>query len=220
MELHVDLGVMTLIVVMANALGAGMAIPQAVRLIRGRRTDGVSTVWAAMSIAVNSWWLAYGVGTGDPAIVPVAAVSVAAYGAVAVALARFCPGRSPADLVAPLVAATTVGVIPLLALQVGGWPATGIALGAIYGVQLSPAVIKVYRSADVGGVSAATWMLAWSEAVSWGIYGVAKGDAGLTAFGVTGFAVSTAILARLVSHPTARPGRSRPATSSRLQPVA
>jgi uncharacterized protein with PQ loop repeat len=192
-----NLSVMTLVAAGANVLGASMAIPQATRLIRHRRVEGVSAVWAAMSITVNVWWVAYAVGAGEWAIMPVAVISVAAYSAVAMALARYSPARPRAGVTSPLLAAAAIGSLPLLALTVGGWPVAGVVLGMIYGIQMLPAVIIVYRSHDLTGVSAATWTMAWSEALLWGIYGVAGRDPGLLSFGAAGLVVSTAILVRL-----------------------
>jgi uncharacterized protein with PQ loop repeat len=197
MSLQLDPSLVNLVAVGANVLGAAMAIPQAVRLARHRRVDGVSANWAAMSIVVNAWWLAYALGTGELAIVPVAAISLVAYAAVAIALARFGGGPGSAGPAGPLLAAGTIGALPLLAFGLGAWPATGVVLGALYGIQLSPAVVTVYRSPDLRGVSTATWTIAWSEALLWGVYGLARLDPGLIAFGATGLVVSSAILARL-----------------------
>ncbi len=73
-------------------------------------------------------------------------------------------------------------------------------------MQLSPAVVAVYRAPDVSGVSAATWGIAFAEAALWGIYGLARLDAGLITLAVTGLVMSALVLARLLLR---RPRRQR-----------
>ena len=52
--------VVNALVVSATVLGSGMALPQARQLARTRSTDGVSPTWVGVSLALNGWWLAYG----------------------------------------------------------------------------------------------------------------------------------------------------------------
>lgn len=202
------LDLLTLVVVAANVLGSAMALPQAVKLVRSRRVDGVSPTWAAVSATVNAWWAAYGIGVGDLGIVPVSAVSVMAYLAIAFALLRY--GTAPRRRTIATMAATSaaVALVPILALVLDGWTAAGVALGALYGIQLSPAVVAVYRAPDVSGVSTATWGLAFAEAALWGVYGIARLDAGLVTLAGTGLLMSTLVLVRLVLR---RPRRADPA---------
>jgi hypothetical protein len=104
-----------------------------------------------------------------------------------------------------LITAGAVTTVPVLAWAIGGWIIAGVALGALYGVQLSPAVAAVYRTADVSGVSLATWVLAAAEAALWGIYGTATLDIGLLTLAGTGVFMSCLVLARLFIR---RPRRS------------
>ena len=203
---------MTYVVIAANLLGAAMAVPQARKLMRNRSIDGVSVTWAAMSAAVNAWWGVYAYGVGDWSILPVSVVSVLAYLVIAVAIVRLTP--IPAlRLIAPAFAAVVaISAIPAIALVVDGWVSAGIALGALYGIQLSPAVVTVYRSVDVSGVSLATWVIAFAEASMWGAYGIANLDVGLMALATTGLFMSTLVLVRLfvrrprrAFHPAAAP---------------
>lgn len=206
-----------LIVVAANVLGAAMSLPQAARLIRTRAVAGVSLTWAAMSVVINLWWLAYGVGAGNLAIVPVAVVSAGGYLVIIVALLAFGGAAARHSSVAPVLG---VAALPAAGLVLGGWAVTGIVLGVGYGVQLAPAVAAALRTRDPHGISAGTWALALIEALLWGIYGAPRGDAGLTALAVTGVVMSSVVLFRLgqtkVHQGAARGrrvagGRSRPA---------
>lgn len=192
-----SISTMTLVVIAANLLGAAMAVPQARKLLQTRRVDGVSITWALVSACVNLWWGLYGLGIRDLSIVPVSVVSVIAYVTITVAVIRFsaAPAR---ELLRPAIAVViVVTTIPVLALVLGGWLAAGIVLGALYGVQLSPAVAGVYRAADVSGVSLATWVIAFGEAALWGVYGFSHLDVGLLTLAGTGLLMSSLVLARL-----------------------
>lgn len=187
---------MLLVVAIANAIGATMVVPQARQLLQTRNTAGVSPEWAAMGASINLWWALYGAGIRDWAIIPVSLISVMVYTSVAYALLQYselgCRG-----ILRRLTVGATVGLIPLAVLAVAGWPATGVALGTLYAVQLTPAVATAYRAVDVSGVSATTWSFTLVEALLWGGYAVPARDLGLTALAITGVTMSTLVLVRL-----------------------
>ena len=197
---------LTLVVIAANVLGAAMAVPQALKMRRDRRVDGVSAAWAGTSATVNAWWGVYGIGVRDWGIVPVSLVSVIAYLTIAVTLVRYTRGSGWIAARSMVGATVAIGLIPLAVVLLDGWATAGIVLGALYGVQLSPAVVAVYRASDVSGVSLATWVIAFVEAVLWGVYGVAAVDPGLMALATTGIFMSTLVLVRLVVRRPRRAG--------------
>ena len=188
---------MTLVVIAANVLGASMAVPQARKILRSRSAEGVSVSWAAISATVNAGWGVYGIGVGDWSIVPVSLVSVLAYLVIAVAVVRLSPVPATRTILSASASAVAIGTVPTLAYLFDGWATAGLVLGALYGIQLSPAVVTVYRSVDVGGVSLATWLIAFVEAVLWGVYGFAQIDLGLLALATTGVFMSSLVLIRL-----------------------
>ena len=201
-----DSALLVVVLVVANVLGGAMAIPQAHKLLRTRSTEGISATWAAIGATVNAWWGVYGLAVGDVGIVPVSIVSVMVYVLIASVIVRTSSASRTR------IAATTVGssaaisVVPLVALGLDGWLTAGIALGALYGVQLSPAVVAVYRSIDVSGVALATWVIALFEAALWGVYGMARLDMGILTLAVTGVLMSALVLGRLVvRRPRRRP---------------
>ena len=110
------------VVALANILGGAVAIPQATRLIRHRKVDGVSTLWAGSSVGINLWWIAYGLGAGDSswAIIPVGVISTVAYVLISVNLVRFS-SRPRASIVASLIVPAMIGVaLPVPAFVLGG----------------------------------------------------------------------------------------------------
>lgn len=185
---------LNLLVVVATVLGSWMALPQTRHLVRTRRVEGVSAVWIGVSLALNSWWLVYGVVAGVWAIVPVSAISLALYGAMGFVYLGTV-GRSA--LPAMTAGAFGLGMIPLPFLVVGGWTLAAVAIGFAYGVQLLPAVVAACRTRDLAGVAAPTWLIAWAEAALWLVYGLGVGDLALTSAGLVGATMASIILARL-----------------------
>lgn len=184
----------TIMIVIANIMGAGMAYPQASKLIRTGNTQGVSGVWAGVSITMNVWWLAYGLANGLWGLVPVSAVATVLYAAIIVAYVR-SSGRGSLGGVA--LGALVLGMAPAPFLALGGWTLAGLAIGLCYGMQLVPAVVATCRTRDLRGVAPSTWLMAWVESVIWLAYGLFVVDAALLAGGITGAAMSSIIVGRL-----------------------
>ncbi len=184
------------IVLCATVLGSGMAFPQARKIARTGRVEGVSAAWAGVSAALNTWWLIYGISEGVWAVVPVSALSLTLYLAIGALIVRHA-GRS--SLGAMVGGALALGAVPLPFLLVGGWQIAGTVVGLCYGLQLLPAVIEAYRSRDVSGVSVGTWVIALVEAGLWLVYGLAVGDPALIAGGASGVGMAALILVRLLA---------------------
>jgi len=185
---------LTTLLILANVFGATMALPQAMRLLRTGRCDGVSGGWAGLSLAMNLWWLSYGLALGLWSLVPVSAIAAALYLVIVVTWIRL-RGRVALREVALGFA---VGLFPVPFLLGGGWSVAGLAIGVGYGVQLAPAVVATFRTHELHGVAAGTWLMAWVEAAIWLLYGLTLADGALVIGGASGAALSTAVLARLV----------------------
>jgi uncharacterized protein with PQ loop repeat len=185
---------LTLIVVIATVLGSWMAFPQARRIARTRRVDGVSSAWIGESLAINGWWLTYGLVVGVWALVPVSIVSLLLYGVMGWFFVRSV-GRPALPGLA--LGVFGLGMVPLPFLIVGGWGLAGVAVGLSYGVQLLPAVVASLRTSVLTGVSSATWIIAFVEAALWLVYGLGVGDVALTLAGAVGMACASVIVARL-----------------------
>lgn len=180
--------------VLANVLGALMALPQAWRLARSGRVEGVSVVWAAVSVGVNGWWIGYALAVDALAIIPVSVLSVLLYGSIAAMFMRTRRGA------ARVMAALSVAIaVPGLALAVGGWHVLGITVGLAYGAQLMPAVAEAYRTHDLSGVAPATWTMAVAEGAMWTGYAVLVRDAAIAVGGTAGMVFGGLILVRLWS---------------------
>jgi uncharacterized protein with PQ loop repeat len=185
---------LNLLVVVATVLGSWMAFPQARRIARTRRVDGVSATWIGVSLAINAWWLAYGLVAGVWALVPVSIISLALYGVMAWFFV-LSVGRSAIPGLA--LGMFGLGMVPLPFLLIGGWELAGVAVGLSYGVQLLPAVVASLRTSALSGVSSTTWIIASVEAALWLVYGLGVGDIALTLAGFVGVVMASVILVRL-----------------------
>jgi uncharacterized protein with PQ loop repeat len=186
--------VLNLIVVIATVIGSAMAFPQARRIARTRQVEGVSATWIGVSLAINAWWLAYGLAAGIWALVPVSIMSLLLYGVMA---GFFLAAVGRSGLAGMALGVFVLGMVPLPFLVVGGWPLAGVAVGLSYGVQLLPAVIASLRTSVLSGVSSTTWIIACVEAALWLVYGVAVGDVALILAGAVGVVMAGVILGRL-----------------------
>ncbi len=185
---------LNLLVVVATVLGSWMAFPQARRIAKTRRVDGVSATWIGVSLAINGWWLTYGLAAGVWALVPVSLVSLVLYAVMARFYFASVGRRGVSGF---LIGFLGLGMIPLPFLVVGGWELAGVAVGLSYGVQLLPAVVASLRTTALAGVASATWIIAFVEAALWLAYGLGVGDVALTLAGIVGVAMASVILARL-----------------------
>lgn len=188
---------LTVMIAGLNALGAAMILPQVRHVYRTRSAAGLSAIWVGMAIAVNTGWTAYGVANRQWGIVPVSAISVAAYIAIGAGLARF--GGPVRSTLAGVAGGLSLALVPAFVYVARGWGATGLTLGVLYAVQLAPAVTRVHRSHDISGVSTATWILACVESLLWGIYGLAQRDVGLGAMAASGTIMSALVLVRVLA---------------------
>lgn len=185
---------LNLLAVSATVLGSGMALPQARRLARTRRVEGLSATWIGVSVAINGWWIAYAIAARVWVLLPVSIISVALYLTIGVFFVRSV-GRAAAPGL--LVGSLGLGMVPLPFLLGGGWALAGVAVGLCYGLQLLPAVVAACRTRLLAGISAGTWLIAWTEAMLWLGYGLGVADAALVAGGAVGVVMASVILTRL-----------------------
>lgn len=184
------------LVVIANILGSAMAYPQAAKLLRTGNPEGVSAIWAGVSVSMNLWWLVYGVSNSLWGLVPTSAIAATLYAVIVVAFVRSV-GRSAFGGLA--FGALIFGLVPLPVLLTAGWSAAGVTIGLCYGMQLLPAVVAAFRTADLSGVAPGTWVMAWIEGAIWAVYGIFVVDSALLIGGVAGVLMASLMLARLAT---------------------
>ncbi len=194
------------LLVVANVLGAGMILPQVLRLHRLRSTEGVSPVGIGVGVAMNLWWIVYGTQAGAFGIVPVSAAGVALYSTIAWQYLRLDGVGSLSPMALGFAG---IGIVPLIPYLFVGIETAGLTIGLLYGVQFSPAAIAAIRTVNPVGVSAATWTMAWIEAAIWAVYGSRVADLPLILGGAGGTFMASVILVRLVATQPRRPRTQR-----------
>ena len=204
-----DAIVLPTLLVVANVAGAGMVLPQVLRLRRGGVADGVSAAGAGVGIAMNLWWVGYALGQQLWGLLPVAGGAGLLYVAMAVLLVRLDGGGA----LRSVARGHTIGLIPLAATVGWGWTGAGLAIGVLYGFQFLPALANAIRSPSLQGISTATWLLAWIEAAIWLVYGIDQADRALVLGGGGGTLAATLILACIAAK--ARPARRAHGFSTR-----
>jgi len=182
---------LTFLLVIANVLGAGMIVPQVIRLRRLRSVDGVSASGTGVGIAMNSWWVLYGIQSGAYGIIPVSAAGAALYLVIALQLT----GITGRTIVRPiLTGAGVIGMVPLVPYLTSSLRITGLVIGLLYGVQFLPAALAAIQTWKPTGISPATWAMAWIEAVIWLVYGSSTSDPALIVGGAGGTLMASVIL--------------------------
>ena len=141
--------VLSSMLVVANIMGAGMIVPQVVRLRRYRNTRGISASWIGVGLAMNLWWVAYGLASGLWGIIPVSAVAFLLY---LVMTAQYAGINGTTSLRGCVTGMVGVGIVPLPALILDGWATAGVVVGLCYAVQFAPAALTALRSDQLDGV--------------------------------------------------------------------
>ena len=211
-----SIDVATLAAVVATLVSMSCTWPQLARIRRTGDIAGVSATAAALTVSSELGWTLYLGGEGLWAAVPEGVFTIGANVALVVALSR--SGASTADR---RRGRGLVAGVPCS--EPAGWEVpTAIAalLGFAYVVQLTPAVVKAWRTWRPSGIATGTWTLRLIESVLWGTYGFARDDPPLIVLGILGVVESTAILVRMfvteLDRPTAPMAPRLPAVSSQL----
>ena len=191
---------LTSTVALANVLGVGMLIPQALRIIGTRSLKGVSGAWIGAGIAINTGWFIYGLAVGVVGLLPVSAGSLVLYVWI------FTLASSISRGTAREAAMTAGAILSLLTLVLGvGDVATfGLVLSACYTVQFAPAAREALQSRDVDSISPSTWIMATTEALLWAGYGIAIADLPVALGGIGATFMSAIVLGQLKRAPRRR----------------
>lgn len=161
---------MTLFGIVTIALGVTRAMPQLVRLLRTRHAYGVSVDTAATSLIVSSGWVVYGVLTNQPSISFASGATAIIFALITVAALRF--GRRLLELtIAPVWLA-----VLLLFGSVGGAAGLSIVLPISVLAANIPQVWVAYRERNLADLSLGMWLLAFTDGVVWGSYGIVQRD--------------------------------------------
>lgn len=167
-------------------------LPQIARLLRVRRTEGMSPAWAAIGTTINIGWIAYVVAEELWVAIPAVIAGSASYGIVLYLLhyngARVRPG---------ILFGTAIAGACVVVQLVAGWTVLGTVLGLSNGLYLGPSVVAAWRSHTPVGVSPLSWALVALEGILWGLFGVLVEAGPVVVYGVTAALLAGLVLLRL-----------------------
>jgi uncharacterized protein with PQ loop repeat len=156
--------------IVSTLLGVTRAMPQLVCLLRARHAYGVSADAAATSMIVSSGWAVYGLLTRQPVISLASGASGVIFALIAFSALRF--GRRLREL---KIAPVWLAVLFIMG-SMGGATGLSIALPISVLVANTPQVWVAYREKNLTDLSLGAWLLAMTEGLLWGSYGIAQGD--------------------------------------------
>ena len=178
--------------IVATAVTFVQIAPQIVRLVRTRRTEGVSPAWAAVGMTINLGWLTFVVEERFWVTIPSIIAAVVSFAVALYLLYRNGADVRPGLLVSAVVAVASVGI-----QMAAGWTVLGTVLGLSNGLYLGPSVIAAWRSHVPAGVSPVTWWLTVLEGLKWGFYGVLVFSGPIIVYGSTAMLLAALVLLRL-----------------------
>lgn len=177
----------TLLGLIASGIFLTRLIPQPVQLFRTRDTAGVSPLAALNATIAAVAWLIRGLEEHQPVV-------------WIVSLAALVPSLITVGLLARKTTMSDLGwaatwALLLAGLWLGGALAVGLAAGVL--VTQGPQVRKALQEEDLSGLTPATWWLSVLDATTWGVYGLALGDAALLSYFIVLLTCSIVVLLRL-----------------------
>lgn len=151
------------------------ATPQLARLIRARKSFGVSVDTSGTSCIVSLGWTVYGVATNQPYVTLASGIMASIFFIITLVALRF--GRSVREFrVAPIWL-----VVLLVAGASFGKNGLGLMLSVSALVSNIPQIWVAYREADLSGLSLGTWLLTLSGGLVWGLYAILQHDVTIVA---------------------------------------
>ena len=175
----------------ATLLTAGFLLPQVIKLIRTRDSEGVSATWPALGFVTNVGWFVYVINQGLWTAILAPFITFIFY-----AVTLWAVGRTGRSLRAAMFRGAGWSVLLVAVLATGGWITFGVALGLSYGVVLAPSIWTAYRTVDTSGIAPGTWWIGALEAALWGYYGGFHSDRGILTLAVIGVVGSALMLVR------------------------
>lgn len=160
--------------VVATVAALTVALPQLRRVLRGRRSTGVSVPGWVNGCVSFAAWVVYATGTQAWSLMPATLAPALVWLGTTLVIWRYRTADPTPREWWPTVAWTIVVLLFVVAATVSGWAVLGALLTVSSLWSYGPQAWRVWTAIDVdavAGVSVATWWLATVEAVSFGIAG-------------------------------------------------
>jgi uncharacterized protein with PQ loop repeat len=188
-----DLSLVNVLGFLSVILAVWFAMPQLLKLRRGGSTAGLSLESLANSTISLTGWTIYGFGHGNAWVILASIAGIPATVATLVIAVRAGHRLSPQ---LPIVWAGLLAVTALID-HVLGSALVDVALGCSILWFVVPAALTAWRSTDVSGLAAQTWLILAADGSVFGLYGVAADVAADRVYAVTSIAGAAVILARI-----------------------
>ncbi len=146
------------------------ATPQLARLLRARKSFGVSADTSGTSCIVSLGWTTYGLLTRQPYVTLASGIMAAIFLTITITALRF--GRSAREF---RIAPAWFAVLLLSGLTFGK-NGLGAALSVSALASNVPQIRVAYRETNLSGLSLGTWLLTLSAGLVWGLYGMLQRD--------------------------------------------
>lgn len=146
------------------------ATPQLIRLVRARRSFGVSVDTAGTSCVVSLGWTTYGIITGQIFVTLASGIMASFFFIITLIALRF--GRSVREFrVTPIWFA-------ILSVSVVLFGKTGLGLMLSISALISnvPQIRVAYNEENLSGLSLGTWLLTLAGGLVWGWYAILQKD--------------------------------------------
>jgi uncharacterized protein with PQ loop repeat len=186
-----------LLVIVSGAATAALALafglPQFFRVRRTGSVAGVSLPSVTNTVVSTTAWLVYGVHLHDVWVIVTAAVGLPSLVATFLAVLRRSDDRTGMwlPLLWTALLAATAALTPVLPSL---FPAV---LGASALWYVTPAAVTAWRSADVSGIAAGTWLLLALDGLVAGAYGVVANVAAYLVYCAVALVGAGIVLARV-----------------------
>lgn len=196
-------------------------IPQLVRVLRTRVTDGLSAGTITLTLISATLWGSYGFGIADPTqIVPnVVCVGIFAWLAhiVAVETGVLHPWHGPAVVVGTAVVAGCLAVL--------AGPMATAAVGTVLGFFIRVPQVRVALSGQpLGGLDPWALLMGMASILMWLTYGMAAGDVAVVVSSAVGGAMHIVVVYRRLpprrTLSTLAAGRLGPTVARTVTPIA
>jgi uncharacterized protein with PQ loop repeat len=132
------------------------------RRVRERGSDGVSLATWTLFFLLGGYWMVYGLVRAHSAVVVLGSLLV--WPLQIYIVSQLAPWRHVRTV---LTAVGFLGIFCVLPGLVGGWNASLVGCGVAMTLIRTPQILQLVRSAEVSGVSAASWLLGATNSVLW-----------------------------------------------------
>ena len=174
-------------------LAVWFAMPQLLKLRRGGSTAGLSLESLANSAISLSGWTVYGLAHTN------AWVTLASAAGIPATLATLGLALRAGHRLRATMPATWAAMLVVIAVidHIFGSHLIDVALGCSILWFVGPAAITAWRSVDVSGVAAQTWLVLAADGVIFGLYGLVADVTADRVYAVTSILGSGVVLARI-----------------------